>query len=66
MNEPKKLNHFKIVPTHAGSVTERFGAPLYGDHNESKGRGLTPSPRHVVVALDKVGLLHDICRCLVA
>ena len=26
MNEPKKLNHFKIVLRHVGSVTERSGA----------------------------------------
>ena len=26
INEPKKLNHFKIVLGHVGSVTERSGA----------------------------------------
>ena len=43
MNEPKKLNHFKIVLSHVGSVTERSGAPFYGHHNDSKGRGSTPT-----------------------
>ena len=37
----KKLNHFKIVLSHVGSVTERSGAPFYGDINEVKGRGST-------------------------
>ena len=29
MNEPKKLNHFKIVFRHVGSVTERSRAPFF-------------------------------------
>ena len=46
MNEPTKLNHFKIVLSHVGSVIERSGAAsavFYGDHNEWKGRGSTPT-----------------------
>ena len=38
-----KLNHFKIVLSHVGSVTERSGAPFYSDINEAKGRGSTPT-----------------------
>ena len=39
----KQLNHFKIVLSHVGSVSERLERCFYGDHNESKGRGSTPT-----------------------
>ena len=39
----KKVESLKIVVSYIGSVTEWSGAPFYGDHNESKGRGSTPT-----------------------
>ena len=63
MNEPKKLNHFKIFLSHVDSEIERSGAPFLWRPLRIERSRFNSYPRHVVVPLNKV--LQDICRCLV-
>ena len=43
MHEPKKLNHWKSFLVTSAAWPNGLERRFYGDHNESKGRGSTPT-----------------------